>query len=193
MGSNPEGRCLGCEGRIWTRSPLGKVSGRRCPHRLGERLWNGDEDVATPFTAPSRICGVSCPARGSGSWAEVVLKEETHRVASAPVVAQGLEPMPVGEVCLILSHGVRTPWPVTVPRAMILRQSHVHRNHTPHCPHPPPDRGPTQLVPQPELGLLSKRRPWPPVCHSSYPRTSGTYLIDVTVHPSPTHFRIQIP
>ncbi len=28
---------------------LGKDSGRRCPHRHWEWLWNGDEDVATPL------------------------------------------------------------------------------------------------------------------------------------------------
>jgi hypothetical protein len=37
------------EGLIWTLPPFGEDSGRRYLHRHWEWLWNGDEDVATPF------------------------------------------------------------------------------------------------------------------------------------------------
>jgi hypothetical protein len=37
-------------GRILTLPPFENDSGWRCPHRQWEWIWNGDEDVATPFT-----------------------------------------------------------------------------------------------------------------------------------------------
>ena len=73
-----------------TLPPFGNDSGRRCPHRLGNGLWNGDEDVATPFHAGA----VSRCALGktslvlSGGWTTV----KPGRVARMRMLSTGLLP-----------------------------------------------------------------------------------------------------